>query len=89
LLIGNGVVLLGLCTLVGLTALETALGKVLTGAGSAMGWLETGAGFGLLETGAGVVVPIGGAVTVGLEIVGLGFVVVVVAACGVLGVAGV
>jgi hypothetical protein len=77
----------GLCTLVGLMALETALGKVLTGAGSAIGWLETGAGFGLLETGAGVVVPVGGVEMVGLEIVG--FVVVVVAACGVLGVAGV
>ena len=77
--------LLGLCTLVGLTALETALGKVLTGAGSAMGWLETGAGLGLLETGAGVVVPMGGAEMVGLEtgLLETG----VLVACGVAGVA--
>ena len=86
----------GLCTLVGLTALETALGKVLTGAGKGIGWagLET-AGLGLLE-GAGVVVPIGGVVRfvcldgmVGLERVVLGLVVVVVAACGVVWAAGV
>jgi hypothetical protein len=58
----------GLCVLVGFTALETALGKVLTGAGRAIGWLEVG--IGLLETGVlgvGIVVPILGVVTVGLE----------------------
>ena len=71
----------GLCTLVGLTALETALGKVLTGAGRGIGWagLET-AGLGLLE-GAGVVVPMGGAV--GLLETG------VLLACGVVWAAGV
>ena len=66
-----------------MTALETALGKVLTGAGKAMGWatgLET-AGLGLLE-GAGVVVPMGGVLTVGLEIVGLGLERAVLVSCG-------
>jgi hypothetical protein len=75
--------------LVGFTALETALGKVFTGAGRAIGWalLEVGAGFGLLETGAGVVVPIGGVDIVGLDtgLLETG----VFAACGVVWAAGV
>ena len=79
----------GLCTLVGLTALETALGRVLTGAGKGIGWgagLEI-AGVGLLETG-GVVLPMGGVVIVVLGLLETG----VLLACGVdwaAGVAGV
>ena len=62
----GGVTWFGAVIVIGFTigTLETALGRVLTGAGRGIGWAV--AGLGLLE-GAGVVVPMGGVLTVGLE----------------------
>jgi hypothetical protein len=68
----------GLWVLVGLTALEMVAGRVLTGAGNGMGWLE-GWVLGVVLLGAGVVVvvPTGGLETVVVGVVGVGLEMVV------------